>query len=378
MDFRYYLPVNLIFGRGKVCEVGRLAAKYGKRALIVTGASSTKRSGLLDKVRNHLENERVDTFVFDKGTPNPLTTTAGEGAELAKAKQCDTVIALGGGSVIDCAKAIAFLAKNNRDINDFIYNRYHGRGALPIVAIPTTCGTGSEANGFAVLTNPENNDKKSLRRDEIIPAVSIIDPSLMETMPKELLACVSFDALCHSMEAFLSVNSQPITEYLSYQGMKMITDSLVNVYNGYNDTVAWDQLAWASTIGGMVIHTAGVTLPHAMEHPVSGLKNIVHGKGLAALTPVITEASVESAPEKYALISRLLRGKNAYDCADTMRKFLERIGLSVSLSEEGVTEDDIPWLTDNCFKVSAASIANHPAAFSSETIYRLYERALAF
>ncbi len=375
MDFRYYLPVNLIFGRGRLSEVGKAAAKYGKRALIVTSGSAV-RSGALDRVRNFLENERVESLVFDKVTPNPLTTTAKESAAYAKSEGCDMVIGLGGGSVLDCAKAIAFIAKNNRDINDYIYNRYQGRGALPIIAIPTTCGTGSEGNSFAVLTNPDNGDKKSLRRNEIIPSVSIIDSELMQTMPKSLLASVGFDALCHSMEAFLSNAGQPMTEYLAYEGMRIITDDLVNVYNGYDAPASWDKLAWASTIGGMVINTAGVTLPHAMEHPLSGLKNITHGRGLAALTPVITEASASFAPAKYAAISKLLRGKNESDCADAMRSFLDKIGLTVRLSDEGVTEQDIPWLTENCFKVSAASVANHPAEFGSDTIAALYERAL--
>ena len=185
------------------------------------------------------------------------------------------VIALGGGSVIDCAKAAAFLTKNTGDINDYIYNRSSGDGALPIIAVPTTCGTGSEGNGFAVLTNPDNHDKKSLRRTELIPRLSIIDSELMETMPKTLLASVSFDALCHCMEAFLSIACDPVTETLTYRGMKMIADALVNIYNGYNDSEAWDSLALASTFGGMVIHSAGVTLPQ-----LAGLKTLLTGEVL--------------------------------------------------------------------------------------------------
>ncbi len=376
MEFQYCLPVNLLFGRGKTDMIGKEAAKYGKKALIVTGGSSSKKSGLLDRVRERLEAEKIENSVFDEVTPNPLTTTAERAAKYALEIECDMVIALGGGSVIDCAKAAAFLAKNTGDINDYIYNRSSGDGALPIIAVPTTCGTGSEGNGFAVLTNPDNHDKKSLRRTELIPKLSIIDSELMETMPKTLLASVSFDALCHCMEAFLSKSCDPMTESLAYRGMEMITDDLVNVYNGYNDPVAWNHLALASTFGGMAIHSAGVSLPHAMEHPVSGLKNVTHGRGLAALTPVITEASIASAPEKYETISKLLRGKSANDCADAMRKFLERIGLSVKLSDEGISEEDISWLTENCFKVSAASIKNHPAVFTSEMIRKLYKRAI--
>lgn len=376
MEFQYYLPVNLMFGRGKVSQVGNAAAKYGKRALIVTGGNSSKKSGLLDRVRECLESAGVYSVVFDKVTQNPLTTTAVIGAETAKAHGCSSVIGLGGGSIMDCAKAIAFLAVNDGDINDYIFNRISGENALPIIAVPTTCGTGSEGNGFAVLTNPESGDKKSLRRNSIVPTLSIIDSELMQTMPKHILSSVCFDALCHSMEAYLSKLSQPLTEYMSLQAIRAISENLIDLYNGSQEPEKWDAVTWASTIGGMVIHTSGVALPHGMEHPASGLKNIVHGRGLAALTPVITDASISGSPEKYEVISKLLGGRSAYDCGDAIRKLLQSIDLSVTLSEQGITKDDIPWLTENCFKVSEASINNHPTLFDKDGIAKLYEKAI--
>ena len=163
MEFNYFLPVNIVFGSGKVLETGELTRPYGKKALIVTGKSSAKKSGLYDKVNDSLKAAGLETVLFDKVSQNPLTTTAQEGADFAKANGCDVVVAIGGGSIMDCAKAIAFLSKNDGDINDYIYNRLRSDDALPLVLIPTTCGTGSEGNGFAVLTNPDNGDKKSLR-----------------------------------------------------------------------------------------------------------------------------------------------------------------------------------------------------------------------
>ena len=160
----YNISDSMIFGRGKLSVTGRTAARFGKNALIVTGGSSSKKSGALDRLMNCLESEHIGFELFDKATPNPLTTTAEDGARFAVENSCDMVIAIGGGSVIDCAKAAAYLAVNEGDINDHIYDRIESKGALPIIAIPTTCGTGSEGNGFAVLTNPENGDKKSLRR----------------------------------------------------------------------------------------------------------------------------------------------------------------------------------------------------------------------
>jgi alcohol dehydrogenase class IV len=167
-----------------------------------------------------------------------------------------------------------------------------------------------------------------------------------------------------------------MTEYLSLQGMKLIAENIADIYAGSQDPDRWDSVTWASTIGGMVINTAGVTLPHGTEHPASGLKNIVHGRGLAALTPVITDASFAAAPEKYETISKILGGKSASDCGDSIRKLLESIDLVTNLSEQGIAESDIPWMTENCYKVSAASINNHPAHFNRDGIARIYEDAL--
>ena len=376
MDFQYNLPVNIIFGRGKASCVGEQVSLYGKKALIVTGTSSTKKSGLLDRTVDSLKAAGVESVVFDKVRQNPLTTTAMEGAVLAKSEGCSVILGLGGGSIMDCAKAVAFMSVNDGDINDYIYNRLTSDRALPLVAVPTTCGTGSEGNGFAVLTNPENGDKKSLRCRAIIPKVSIVDSELMQTMPKHILSSVGFDALCHSMEAYVSKLSQPMTEYMALSAIKLIGENLADIYNGSDNPDSWDSVSWASTLGGMSIFVSGVALPHGMEHPASGLKNIVHGRGLAALTPVIIDASCESSKEKYEKISRLLGGTSAADCGDTVRKLLEKIGLSVGLGEQGITEGDIPWMTENCFKVSAASIANHPKAFDRKAIEEIYRKAL--
>lgn len=376
MKFNYNLPVNLVFGRGRVAELGEIASKYGKKALIVTGKGSTKKSGLLDRAIGYLKEAGVESLVYDKVSQNPLTTTAMEGAELAKENDCDVVVALGGGSIMDCAKAIAFLAVNDGDINDYIFNRLVSDRALPLVLVPTTCGTGSEGNGFAVLTNPENGDKKSLRCNAIVAKASIIDSELMETMPKHILASVGFDALCHCMEAYISKIAQPITDMLSLQGIELIGKNLVKVYEGNGNAEAWDAITWASTIGGMVINTAGVTVPHGMEHPASGLRDIVHGRGLAALTPVVMEESISGAPEKFAAISRCLGGKDETDCVDMVKKLLAELELTTTLREQGIKAEDVEWMVENCFKVSAAGIANHPVTFSREDIKRLYEKAL--
>ena len=376
MNFNYYLPVNVIFGCGKSAQAGEITKPYGTKALIVTGRSSAKKSGLYDKVNDSLKAAGIDSVLFDKVAQNPLTTTAIEGAEFAKANDCDVVVAIGGGSIMDCAKAIAFLAVNDGDINDYIFNRKVSDKALPLVLIPTTCGTGSEGNGFAVLTNPENGDKKSLRSNAVIAKASIVDPECMMTMPKRVLASVGFDALCHSMEAYTSKIAQPFTDALALYAIELIADCLVDLYNGSEDSKKWEELTIASTIGGMVINQAGVTLAHGMEHPASGLKDIVHGHGLAALTPSIIDASWKGNEEKFARISRLLGGTGAADCADQVHALLEQIGMDVTLSDLGLSPEDIPWMAENCMKVSEASVANNPVVFSQEEIAEIYQKAM--
>ena len=374
--FKYFLPVNIEFGSGKVAKAGELTKPYGKKALIVTGHSSAKKSGLYDKVKDSLKAEGIDSVLFDKVAQNPLTTTAAEGAAFAKDNGCDVVVAIGGGSIMDCAKAIAFLAVNDGDVSDYIFGKKASDTALPIILIPTTCGTGSEGNGIAVLTNPDNGDKKSLRCNAIVAKVSIVDPECMMTMPKHVLASVGFDALCHNMEAYTSKIAQPFTDALSLYAVDLIAHNLVDVYKGTGSKDSWEKITLASTIGGMGINTTGVTLAHGMEHPASGLKDIVHGKGLAALTPTIIEASYQGAPEKFAKLAKLFGGEKAEDLAGKVRELLEDIELTCTLSDLGIEEKDIPWMAENCMKVSAHSIANNPVVFSQEEIAEIYKKAL--
>jgi alcohol dehydrogenase class IV len=376
LEFQYHLPVNLVFGRGKSDTIGKIAATIGRRALIVTGGSSTKRSGLLAKTGSQLADNGMTYVVFDKVAPNPLTTTVYEGAATAAAEKCDMVIALGGGSSMDAGKGIAFQTVNGGDINDYIFGRKVSNKALPILAVPTTCGTGSEGNGFAVMTNPDTMDKKSLRCNAIVPSCSIIDPLLMMTMPKATLAAVGFDALCHNMDGYISTVSQPLTEIQALEGVRLAAGSLRHVYADPADLDNWDRLCLASTLGGMVINTAGVTALHGMEHPASGLKDIVHGSGLAALAPVVYEESIPGAPEKFAILSKLLGGRDENDFVYRIRELLEELHLTTTLGEQGIAVTDVDWMAENCMKVSAASIANHPVVFKLEDIKRIYRKAI--
>lgn len=390
MEFSYFLPVNIQFGWNKVDYVADFVKPYGKKALIVTGRTSAKKSGLYDRVVAKLDAAHIDYVLFDQVDANPLTTTALDGAALAKSESCDMVIAIGGGSIMDCAKGIAFMAVNEGDINDYIFNRKSSDNALPLIVIPTTCGTGSEGNGFGVLTNPETGDKKSLRCNAIVPKVSIVDPAVMGTMPPHVLASVGFDALCHNIEAYTSKTAQPFTDALAhyavtllaqylvplYNHVKVIADGKPKILNEQQVTKAWESITLASTIGGMVINTAGVTLGHGMEHPASGLKDITHGVGLAVIEPVAVEYTWSANPEKFNALARIFNHGDGSELGEALRLIVHELDLTTNLTELGFTKKDIPWLVDNVYVVATGNIANTVAEISRKDIEILYKKML--
>lgn len=388
MEFSYFLPVNIQFGWNKVDYVADFVKPYGKKALIVTGRTSAKKSGLYDRVVAKLDAAHIGHVLFDQVDANPLTTTALDGAALAKSESCDMVIAIGGGSIMDCAKGITFMAVNEGDINDYIFNRKSSDNALPLIVIPTTCGTGSEGNGFGVLTNPETGDKKSLRCNAIVPKVSIVDPAVMGTMPPHVLASVGFDALCHNIEAYTSKTAQPFTDALAhyavtllaqhlvplYKHVKAIADGKPEILNEQQVIKAWESITLASTIGGMVINTAGVTLGHGMEHPASGLKDITHGVGLAVIEPVVVEYTWSANPEKFNALARIFNHGDGSELGEALRLMVHELDLTTNLTELGFTKKDIPWLVDNVYVVAAGNIANTVAEVSRNDIEVLYKK----
>ena len=388
MEFSYFLPVNIQFGWNKVDSVADFVKPYGKKVLIVTGRTSAKKSGLYDRVVTKLDNAQINHVLFDEVDANPLTTTAIKGSELAKANGCEAIVAIGGGSIMDCAKGIAFMAVNNDDINDYIFNRKTSDNALPLIVIPTTCGTGSEGNGFGVLTNPETGDKKSLRCNAIVPKVSIVDPVVMGTMPSHVLASVGFDALCHNVEAYTSKTAQPFTDALSYYAVTLLAQYLVPLYkhvkavangkpivlNEKQLTKAWESVTLASTIGGMVINTAGVTLAHGMEHPASGLKDITHGVGLAVIEPVVVEYTWSANSDKFGALARIFNHGDGSELGEALRSIVHDLDLTTNLTELGFTKKDIPWLVDNVYVVATGNIANTVAEVSRKDIEVLYKK----
>ncbi len=379
INFDFSCPVNTLFGRGRAAEIGTEVAKWGKKCMIVTGKGSTKKSGLLDRAIDLLKAAGVESYVYDKAIPNPTTETVNDGVKEFKANGCDVMLALGGGSIIDCTKGIAFQATNPYTFVEYSSLQYQLENApVPFVAVPTTCGTGSEGNGTCVLTVVETNDKKAFRHNGIVAKASILDPELMTTMPPKIFASVCFDALTHNMEAYISKMATPLTDQYTLLSMQFIADCIVPIYEGSKDMDLWDKATLAAHYGGTAIFTSSSTAPHSIEHPASGLRNITHGEGLAAVTPAIFEKTIQAGAvlDKFAKISQIFGGKDANDCPDTLRKLLEKIGLNVGLKSLGILDEDIEWMADNAPKVMKKGLVMHPVDFSFDDIVEIYKMSM--
>jgi alcohol dehydrogenase class IV len=382
-QFEYYNPVRLIFGRAALARLGEIAVFYGRKALLVTGKTSARKTGLLDRAAGYLKESGITIVVFDRVESNPLTTTVEQGAALAVAEGCEFVIGLGGGSALDTAKGIAFAAVNPGDFSAYIFGK-PGVGALPIIAVTTTAGTGSEGDSLAVFTNPVTNDKKSLKSPFIYPKAAIVDPELLTTLPPPIIAATGIDVFCHALEGFVARRGNPMSDLMALQAIELISRNLPRVYDDPADLEAWDRVALANTLGGMVIDAAGVALPHGLEHPVSGLLNVTHGEGLAALLVEFLVYSYDEARAKLEAVSQAMGaalpgksgGNGTANCIDKVQRFLERLNLTKRLRDLGVTWEQVEWLAENSLRTMTYALSNSPKVPQMAEIKNLYLKCL--
>ena len=269
--FNYLAPTEIIFGEGVVAKTGEAAARYGKKALVVTDNKLPVVSTAFQKVVDSLKAAGVSYAHFDGVIPNPTTKEVSKGAALAKEFGAEVVIGLGGGSSIDTAKAIAVESTHEGSAWDYLhYTAGPTEKTLPIIAIGTTAGTGSQTTPCAVITKTENLDKSAIWHMNIMPKVAIVDPELTATLPPHITAQTGFDAFCHNFEAYLSVNTNPMVETLAEEAIRIIAEYLPRAYKDGSDMEARGKMAWADTLGGLTNASAGVTLPHGLGMQVGG------------------------------------------------------------------------------------------------------------
>lgn len=393
LDFSYYMPTRILFGCGKLGELGTTEYLPGKKALVVIGASGAMRKhGYLDRALGYLRDNGAEAVVYEKIQPNPVSDHVEEGAAVAKENNCDFVIGLGGGSTIDSAKSIAVMAVNPGEYWDYMQGGSGGRktpanGALPIVAISTTAGTGTEADPWAVITKTDTNEKIGWGNNWTFPTLSIVDPELMVSVPPKTTAYTGMDAFFHSTECYLATVSQPTSDHLALEAISLITKYLpVAVKDGKN-IEARTKLAWANTEAGICESLSCCISHHSMEHALSAYyPDVAHGCGLAMLSVSYFSHLAERHPARFPDLARAM-GQDVDALPEKeqpmafvagLKQLLSDIGLDQErLADFGVRREKLKALAENSFYTMGKLYELTPVKLMLEDVVTIYEKAYA-
>ncbi len=300
--YEFRAPQIIHFGLGCLKKAGSEAARFGKRALLVTDQSMQK-AGYVAQALEQIKAGGVETAVYDQVNTEPTDKIVEEGLRIYKDNQCDLVVALGGGSPIDAAKAIAAVATNTAKITDFMGLNKIAKPAAPIIAVPTTAGTGSEVTRFTIITDTARDVKMLIVSDYLMPQAAIVDPLLTLSMPGWVAASTGIDALTHAIESYISRKAQPLTEILSLEAIRMMGTYLRRAWANPEDLEAKNYVMLASTVAGMAFSNSSVAMVHGMSRPIGACFHVPHGLSNAILLPLVMDFSRVAAPEKFADIA---------------------------------------------------------------------------
>lgn len=311
MKFDCHIPTKILFGAGRLNDLATVKLPGKKALIVISGGTSMRKYGYLQRVQELLAKQGAENVVFDKILPNPILDHVTEGAELARKEGCDFIIGLGGGSSIDSSKSIAVMAKNPGNYWDYIgggsgKGQFPKEGALPIVAITTTAGTGTEADPWTVITN--GSEKIGTGWEFTFPVLSIVDPELMTSVPPHLTAYQGFDTLFHCTEGYIANIATPVSDALALKAIELIAKYLPRAVKNGNDMEARENVALANTLGGMVETFSSCTSEHSLEHALSAYyPKLPHGAGLIMISlPYYRFFQNKVAPERYAKMAEAM------------------------------------------------------------------------
>ncbi|MCW5981521.1 MAG: iron-containing alcohol dehydrogenase [Bryobacteraceae bacterium] len=382
--FEFATAARIVFGPGSLREVAPAAAEMGRRALVVTGRETRRAAALIKS----LDSNSVSSFAFP--TPGePDIDLVRDGVENARQERCDVVIAFGGGSAIDAAKAIAALLANPGDPLDYL--EVVGKGnklpapSAPFIAVPTTAGTGSEVTRNAVLGSPAHKVKASLRSPRMLARLAVVDPELTLDLPPTVTASTGLDALTQLIEPYVSVRANPMTDMFCLEGIRRAARSLPRAFSHPGDLEARTDMAFAGLLGGLSLANAGLGAVHGFAAPIGGEFPAPHGAVCAALLPHVIDANVQAlksrdaggeALRRYAAVAAILTGDSTAAPEDAAR-WTARIVSELSippLRTYGLAEPHVPALIDKAAR--ASSMKGNPIALASSELREILTRAL--
>lgn len=380
-NYSFSIPQNITFGSGSLKKLPEIAKGLGKTKAYIISGPHLKKIGMVEKCRAALKLEGIESESFTETEGNPSTETVDRAVEGLKASGADFIVAFGGGSPLDVAKAVALLAAYGGKITE-----YEGSGkvpgpVVPMIAIPTTAGTGSEVTAFSVITDHSRNYKLTVFSNYLIPAYAILDPELIKTVPAETAAACGVDALIHALEAYVSLGASPFSDILAEEALSLIGKSIRKYVADRSDIEACEAMMTGSLFAGIAFSHARLGDVHAMSHPVSAFFDVPHGVANAILLPAIVEFNLCEAKDKYHYIYNCISNNplpeeefKANMLAPELRILNYELGIPANLSEVGVKSRAFDAMAADALK--SGNIAVNPRKTEKSDIIDLYMASL--
>ena len=393
MSFQFYVPTTALFGAGKLNELHNqintpMGAVHGTKALIViSNGKSTRANGYLERVENELKQASVEYVIFDKVPANPTKPVVEEGGRFARENGCDFIVALGGGSVMDASKAIGLMATNGGDLWDYVMfgtgkQQWPANPGLPIVAITTTAGTGSETDGGAVITNPETNEKTGVFGPGTYPVLAIIDPELMMSVPAKFKAYQGFDALFHSTEGYISAARNEFSKMVAAEAISNVARNLVTSIKEPENVDAMSKVALGSYLSGIQMAIGSCTSAHPLEHALSAYhENLPHGAGLIMISKAYYSHFIEkhACDEQFIEMAKLMGMENADKPEDfiiALVKLQEDCGVTeLKMSDYGIDPSEFMAMAKNARATLGPNFMNDPVQLTDEDCVDIYQKS---
>lgn len=378
---QYRLPQVLHYGRGSLAELGNQASEFGKRALLISDRN-LERSGKVNLCIDDLRSSGLTVATYLDVNSEPTDLHVAEALQVLKENQCDVIIALGGGSCIDAAKAVSVIASGEQinDLGDL--QQAIADKPIPLIAIPTTAGTGSEVTNVSVIIHSKDDVKIMIKHNALMPAAAIIDSTLTLSVPPLVTASTGIDALCHALEAYISRKAQPLTDHLALGAIELIVRNIRSVYQDGRNEEARDHMMLASMMAGTAFSNASVTLVHGMSRPIGALFHVPHGMSNAMLLPVVMKFTRDSATSRLARIGTLFRpdanGLSEEELADLAVLEIKQLCRDLqipNLKTWGVNQAHFDQMTAKMATdaLASGSPANNPRVPTHEEISHLYQ-----
>ena len=385
MSISFHVPTNLVFGQGAVKKLHKQRLPGKKALIVISSGKSTRANGYLDTVQDQLTQAGVEYAVFDKILANPVLDNVMDGAACARENGCDFVLGLGGGSSIDAAKAIAMMAPNEGNYWDYVYGGTGGgqrmkNKPLPIVAIPTTAGTGTELDAWTIITNEATSEKMSGGNKNTFPVLAIVDPELMLSVPPKFTAYQGFDALFHSTESYINKTDNIMRDMLALKAIECVGQNLATACADGQNIQAREKVAFGSSLSGMVMSVDNLCSEHSLEHPLSAYHHeIAHGAGLILISRAYYTYFVEHCPELHDRFIDMAKAMGKTDAKEPMDFVAALVDLQkacgvedLKMSDYGITPEEFPKFVANARSTMGILFKMDRLTLTDEDLVEIY------